>query len=478
MATWKKVIVSGSAAAFTNVINDGVAEHAAVVGGGVGANQTGVALGAGQLLIGAVGAAPAAASITTGAATDSGSLLVTTGANSLKLEVAGDTISPLNLSGSVADVPAGGETVKISADGKGFVFDAASSVLSAGLGITITSNEISSSIANSATSFGTVPTTEFSGSFTGSLVGLADNATNATNATNVNLSDNESTDENNVLVFGAGTSATGNTALESDGDLTYNPGKSRLSVPQITSSAGFKGDLTGNADTATVATNVTITDNENTDEANAIIFGAGGDIDGGNLGLESDGDLTYNPLKSRLSVPQITSSAGFKGDLDGNASTATSATTATGLGTNATGTNLVLSGNLTVQGATTEVQTVNLAVKDKLIQLASGSATAVNDVVNFSTGFVFAGARIGDYAGSRDATTNGSGSAVFVDGATQRLTVTTDDIGPTDSSLNATGTRRAHIPLVFTGSAVSAAAGQQIGNFKVDSSGDFYVYTA
>ena len=179
-----------------------------------------------------------------------------------------------------------------------------------------------------------------------------------------------------------------------------------------------------------------------------------------------------------MSVPQITSSAGFKGDLDGNASTATSATTAGGLATNATGTNLTLSGNLTVQGDTTEVQTVNLTVKDKLIQLASGSSTAVNDVVSFSTGLVFSGARIGAYAGSRDVESNGSGSALFVDGATQRLTVSTDGIGPTDTSLNATGNRRAHIPLVFTGSAETHAAGQQIGNFKVNASGDFFVYTA
>ena len=50
-------------------------------------------------------------------------------------------------------------------------------------------------------------------------------------------------------------------------------------------------DTTGNAATATVATTVTITDNESTNEDNAIIFAAGGDIDGGNLGLESDGIL-------------------------------------------------------------------------------------------------------------------------------------------------------------------------------------------
>ena len=57
--------------------------------------------------------------------------------------------------------------------------------------------------------------------------------------------------------------------------------------------------------TATVATTVTITDNENTNENNAIIFTAGGDLDGGNLGLESDGDLKYNPSTGTLSATNI-----------------------------------------------------------------------------------------------------------------------------------------------------------------------------
>ena len=64
-------------------------------------------------------------------------------------------------------------------------------------------------------------------------------------------------------------------------------------------------DTTGNAATATVATTVTITDNENTDEDNAIIFAAGGDIDGGNLGLESDGNLTYNPSTGKITTTGI-----------------------------------------------------------------------------------------------------------------------------------------------------------------------------
>jgi len=65
------------------------------------------------------------------------------------------------------------------------------------------------------------------------------------------------------------------------------------------------GTTVANATTAAVATAVTITDNENTNENNAIIFTAGGDLDGGNLGLESDGDLKYNPSTGTLSATNI-----------------------------------------------------------------------------------------------------------------------------------------------------------------------------
>ena len=65
-----------------------------------------------------------------------------------------------------------------------------------------------------------------------------------------------------------------------------------------------------NATTAAVATTVTISDNESTNEENAVIFTAGGDVDGGNIGLESDGDLTYNP-----STGTVTATI-FKGNID------------------------------------------------------------------------------------------------------------------------------------------------------------------
>ena len=84
---------------------------------------------------------------------------------------------------------------------------------------------------------------------------------------------------------------------------------------------------TATADTATVATTVTVTDNENTDENNVLTFVAGADADGGNVGLESDGDLHYNPNTGRLTATQLA----------GTLQTA-SQTNITAVGTIATGT--------------------------------------------------------------------------------------------------------------------------------------------
>jgi len=98
----------------------------------------------------------------------------------------------------------------------------------------------------------------------------------------------------------------------SSGNLIIKSGTTTaltFSGANVTAAGTITGNLTGNvtgtADVATVATTVTITDNESTDESNALIFTAGGALTGGNLGLESDGDLKYNPSTSTLSVPNI-----------------------------------------------------------------------------------------------------------------------------------------------------------------------------
>ena len=112
-------------------------------------------------------------------------------------------------------------------------------------------------------------------------------------------------------------------AILLDGTISIDAGVV-TGATSITSTAfvgDITGDVTGNADTATLATTVTITDNESTSETNAVIFTAGGDVDGGNLGLESDGDFTYNPSSGTASATT------FSGALSGNATTATALAT-------------------------------------------------------------------------------------------------------------------------------------------------------
>jgi hypothetical protein len=128
-------------------------------------------------------------------------------------------------------------------------------------------------------------------------------------ATAITAADESSDTSCNVVFV---TAATGDLPPKTGTNLTFN---SSSGVLTATGFAGaLTGDVTGNADTATVATTVTITDNESTNENNAMIFTAGGDTDGGNLGLESDGTCTYNPSTGKITA------TGFVGALTGNAS--------------------------------------------------------------------------------------------------------------------------------------------------------------
>ena len=161
-------------------------------------------------------------------------------------------------------------------------------------------------------------------------------ATNATNSSHVLVTDNESTDEENLIAFVEGaTSTTGNVGLEMDGNLTYNPSSGTITATV------FKGDIdavdgdfdgTLEADaitvggvalatviagtTVTTATNATnsshvlVTDNESTNEENLITFVEGATSTTGNVGLEMDGHLTYNP-----STGTVTATI-FKGNID------------------------------------------------------------------------------------------------------------------------------------------------------------------
>jgi len=204
-------------------------------------------------------------------------------------------------------------------------------------------------------STGKVTATGFVGALTGDVTGdITGTADVATVATTVTITDNESTNESNAIIFTAGGDVDGgNLGLESDGTLTYNPSTGKITATGFIGAltGDVTGDVTGTADVATVATTVTITDNESTNESNALIFTAGGDVDGGNLGLESDGTLTYNPSTG------VVTATGFVGALTGNVTGNASGTAATVTGAAQTAitsvgtlTGLTISGDLTVSG--------------------------------------------------------------------------------------------------------------------------------
>ncbi len=131
-------------------------------------------------------------------------------------------------------------------------------------------------------------------------------------------------------------------------------------------------DTTG---TAAIATTVTITDNESTNEENAVVFTAGGDVDGGNLGLESDGNLTYNPSSGTLTA------TAFAGALTGNVTGNASGTAATVTG--AAQSNITSLGTLTtltVDNVIVNGTTIGHTSDTDLMTLADGVLTVAGEL--------------------------------------------------------------------------------------------------
>ena len=160
------------------------------------------------------------------------------------------------------------------------------------------------------------------------------------------------------------TAATGDLPPKSGSNLTFNSSSGLLTATLF--AGDLTGDVTGTADVATVATTVTITDNESTNESNALIFTAGGDVDGGNLGLESDGTLTYNPSTG------IVTATGFAGALTGNVTGNASGTAATVTGAAQT--------NITSVGTLTALQVDNININTNTISTTAGTDLLITPV--------------------------------------------------------------------------------------------------
>ena len=109
----------------------------------------------------------------------------------------------------------------------------------------------------------------------------------------------------NVIFKASGEIEATSLDISGDADIDGTLEADAITVGGTALNTVIAGVTVANATTAAVATTVTISDNESTNEDNAIVFTSGGDIDGGNIGLESDGDLTYNPSTGRLTATQL-----------------------------------------------------------------------------------------------------------------------------------------------------------------------------
>ena len=180
------------------------------------------------------------------------------------------------------------------------------------------------------------------GTITADLTGTASIATTVTVA-------DESTDTSCNVLFT--TAATGNLAPKSGSNLTFNSNTGVLTATgfagDITGDVtgdvtGSSGSCTGNAATATEATNVTASANNSTDETTYLTF-----VDGatGTQGIETDTGLTYNPSTGVLTTTSVAgnltgnvtgNTSGSSGSCTGNAATATEATAFTVTANNST----------------------------------------------------------------------------------------------------------------------------------------------
>ena len=145
--------------------------------------------------------------------------------------------------------------------------------------------------------------------------------------------------------------------------------------------------------TAAIATTVTVTDNESTDEENVITFVAGA-AGSGNVGLEADGDLTYNPSSGTVSATVF--SGNLSGNVDGTESEFVTQTSAVNAAGEAEGTIIKFGNDSTTAGKVytfssgtwVEVDANDEAKTKGLLAMALGSNSTTNGMLVHGVGYL------------------------------------------------------------------------------------------
>ena len=353
MAQWKKVLVSGSAAELSSLSLD---TALTVENGGTGVST----LSSGQVLLGA--GTGNVTSVARGNLTGDGTKISVTGGSSAIL----GSGASLSVGGTIAS---GSDLLKIaslsSADGNiivgsagGWVVESgATARTSLGLGTGDSPTFAGATINGDVTGIGTASADYFSGDGS-NLTGLPSAAINTyTGGTN-----------NNILTAVDSTSVQGESNLTFDGSLLDVTGGITLSGTLTANGTVNLGDASG--DTVTI----------NAQTINPVNIAAGTD---NTVVVYNGSSLVTDEIDSRVWGTSLIDGAGSSTRVsyfsDANTLTSAAGFTFDGtdltVGTSTFGTDVVVAGDLTVNGDTFNVNVTNLAVEDRFMLLNSGSAT-------------------------------------------------------------------------------------------------------
>jgi len=241
---------------------------------------------------------------------------------------------------------------------------------------------------------------------------------NAGAVTEITVAD-ESSDTTCFPMFAV--SATGDIEPKTGSNLTFNSSSGALTATSFV--GDLTGDVTGNSDTATVATTITLAD-ESTDTACNVVFATAAT---GNLAPKTGTNLTFNSASGALTattfvgavtgnitgdvtgnisgnqsggtvsatsaaVGDLTSGrvvlAGTSGELEDSGNLTFDGSTLTVTGAASVTTNLTIGGNLTVNGTTTQVNTTNTTIEDVLLELQVVDGGALSSDTNKDVGLV------------------------------------------------------------------------------------------
>jgi hypothetical protein len=487
MATWKKVIVSGSAADLASVTLD---TQLAVAEGGTGATTLtdgGVLLGSGtgaitatavltdgQMLVGDGTTDPAiesGATLRTSIGVGTGDSPTFTGLTlSGDLEVQGGDITLTNGATDIDVIDNNASALSIDASGKAGILNIIST--NSGEGVSM------SGLLNVVGAISGSSTAEFASLTLDTALAVAEGGTGATSLADkaVLISQDSGTDTigalaltgNGEIIVGgtngpaveaaADVAGTGLDAAVGDGTLAINVAAAQTSITSLINSGLTKIGTAAAQEYIKFDTSDEVNTHINNTERLSVTA-TGVDVTGA-LTVSTDlsvsgGDITLTGAATDIDLIDNNASA-LSFDATGKAGILEIVTTNSGEGVKMAG-NLTVEGDFVVNGSTTQANVDNLLVKDKFILLNSGSAASGDAGILAGSGSAYSGS-----------------SFVFDDSADRWGTQHDTQLGSTMT----TSTPEAYASLYVLNANTGSATYKVKGNIRVDDSDEsIWIYS-